>query len=143
LAGGRGGPSLDLEDEIRLAGCLGRVRQLGYVDESDKKPLLKAADVFVYPSLYEGFGIPPLEAMALGVPSVVSDQTSLPEIVGSAGLVTPVQESAAFGEALLLAARDEDFRQTAAVAGPARAREFTWSASASQVLDVCERIGRN
>jgi glycosyltransferase involved in cell wall biosynthesis len=143
LAGGRGGPSLDLEDEIRVAGCVGRVRQLGYIEESDKKPLLKGADVFVYPSLYEGFGIPPLEAMAQGVPCVVSDQTSLPEVVGSAGLVTPVQEPAAFGEALLLAARDEDFRRTATVAGPARAREFTWTASASQVLDVCERIRRN
>ena len=143
LAGGRGGPPLDLEDEIRLAGCVDRVRYLGYVDEGDKKPLLKAAGVFVYPSLYEGFGIPPLEAMALGVPCVVSDQTSLPEIVGSAALVTPVREPGAFGEALLLAARDDDFRRTAAVDGPARAREFSWASSASQVLDVCERMRRN
>lgn len=143
LAGGRGGPPLDLDDEIRLAGCLGRVRQLGYIEEADKKPLLKAAGVFVYPSLYEGFGLPPLEAMALGVPSVVSDQTSLPEIAGSAALVTPVHEHTTFGEALLLAARDEEFRRFAATAGPARAREFTWSAAASQVLDVCERVRRN
>lgn len=143
LAGGRGGPPLDLDDEIRLAGCDGRVRQLGFIDEGDKKPLLKAAGVFVYPSLYEGFGLPPLEAMALGVPCVVSDQTSLPEIAGSAALVTPIHEPAAFGEALLLAARDAEFRRFATTAGPARAREFTWSAAASQVLDVCERVRRN
>ncbi len=116
---------------------------MGYVHEEDKKPLLKAASVFVYPSLYEGFGIPPLEAMALGIPTVVSDQTSLPEIVGTAALVTPVQEPGAFGEALLLAVRDEEFRRAAAADGPARAREFSWTSSASQVLDVCERMRRN
>lgn len=143
LAGGRGGPSLDLQDEIRCVGCVGRIRHLGYIDEVDKKPLMKAAAAFVYPSLYEGFGLPPLEAMALGVPCVVSDQTSLPEIAGDAALITRVQAPAEFGKALVRAAQDEVFRRAAAVAGPARAREFTWKSAAAQVLDLCERVGRN
>jgi len=104
---------------------------------------MKAANVFVYPSLYEGFGLPPLEAMALGVPCVVSDQTSLPEIVGSAAMVARVQAAGDFGKTLLLASQDDSFRHAAAVAGPARARAFSWKESASQVLDVCERIARN
>jgi glycosyltransferase involved in cell wall biosynthesis len=143
LAGGRGGPALDLEDEIRIVGCVGRVRYLGFVDEADKKPLLKAADAFVYPSLYEGFGFPPLEAMALGVPCVVSDQTSLPEVVGTAALLTRVQAAGEFGKALVRAAQDDEFRRVAAVDGPARAREFSWRSTAAQVLDVCERVGAN
>lgn len=143
LAGGRGGPALDLEDEIRSVGCVGHVRSLGFIDEADKRGLMKAANVFVYPSLYEGFGLPPLEAMAIGVPCVVSDQTSLPEVVGSAAMVARVQAAGEFGKALLTAAQDDAFRRAVVVAGPARARQFTWKDSASQVLDVCERIERN
>ncbi len=143
LAGGKGGPAFDLEEEIRNVGCVGRVRYLGFVDEADKKPLLKASRAFVYPSLYEGFGLPPLEAMALGVPCVVSDRTSLPEIAGPAALVTRVSASGEFGRALVRAAHDEDFRAAAALSGPSRAREFSWKTSAGQVLDLCERVGGN
>jgi glycosyltransferase involved in cell wall biosynthesis len=143
LAGGQGGKGFDLEAHIRATGCEGKVRSLGFVDEADKKPLLQACDLFVYPSLYEGFGFPPLEAMALGTPCVVSNLTSLPEIVGDAACATPVEDTSAFAAALLRCASDEGFRSAAASAGPARAKEFSWERSAAQVLDLCERLGGN
>jgi len=141
LAGGKGGPEFDLEAEIRNSGVRDRVRALGFVDERDKKALLKASRLFIYPSLYEGFGLPPLEAMALGVPTLVSDQTSLPEIVGNAALVAPVKDTEEFSQALVRGARDDVFRHRAASAGPARARQFTWERSADELLDLCERLG--
>lgn len=143
LAGGRGGPGLDLEEEILRAGCSGRVRSLGYVEEGDKQALLAACDLFVYPSLYEGFGLPPLEALALGKPCVVSDRTSLPEIVGVAALVTQVEDPERFSRDLLKGSQDPTFRAAAASAGPSRAREFSWARSANQVLDLCEQWGEN
>jgi glycosyltransferase involved in cell wall biosynthesis len=141
LAGGKGGPDFVLEREVRAAGCEGRVRALGYVDETDKKPLLRACTLFVYPSLYEGFGLPPLEAMALGVPCVVSDQTSLPEIVGDAALVARVQDPPDFARALDKGLSDKGFRAEAGIAGPARAREFSWERSAGEILDLCQSLG--
>jgi glycosyltransferase involved in cell wall biosynthesis len=140
LAGGKGGPEFDLERQIKIEGCEGRVRSLGFVDEAAKKPLMKACSLFVYPSLYEGFGIPPLEAMALGVPCVVSDLTSLPEIVGEAALIAKVQEPVEFANVLIRAIGDADFRRAAAVAGPARAREFTCERLATQVLELCKLL---
>lgn len=143
LAGGKGGPGFDLDSEIRKAGCAGRVRYLGFVDEGDKKALLKACSLFVYPSLYEGFGLPPLEAMALGTPCVVGDGTSLPEIAGDAALVTGVQKPDQLCSALVRGIRDNDFRHSAARRGPLRARQFTWARAATEVLAVCERVGAN
>ncbi len=142
LAGGKG-PGFDLDAQIMQGGCGEHIRSVGFVDEIDKKALLQASTLFVYPSLYEGFGFPPLEAMALGIPCVVSDQTSLPEVVGGAAIVTPVQRSGEFAKALVRGARDPAFRRLSAVAGPARAREFTWEQSTSQVLTLCERLGDN
>lgn len=141
LAGGTGGPEFDLDREVRDAGCEGRVRALGYVEEADKKPLLRACTLFVYPSLYEGFGLPPLEALALGVPCVVSDLTSLPEIVGDAALVAKVQDPVDFAHTLDKGLSDEGFRAATGTAGPDRAREFSWERSAGEILDLCESLG--
>jgi glycosyltransferase involved in cell wall biosynthesis len=138
LAGGKSGPPLDLEGYLRRNGLSGRVKSLGFVDEADKKPLLASSSLFVYPSHYEGFGIPPLEAMALGVPCVVSDQTSLPEIVGGAALLADVRNADGFAETLRAGLEDPSFRGAARASGPARARDFSWERSAFQVLDLCE-----
>ncbi len=143
LAGGGGPGRSELERESREGGCGDRIRFLGYIDESDKKPLHMAASCFVYPSLYEGFGIPPLEAMALGVPCVVSDHTSLPEVVGSAALVAPVLDPKKFASVLQRGLNDVEFRRSAATAGPDRARYFRWEDSAAQVLSLCENLEGN
>lgn len=143
LAGGISGQSLDLGREVERLRLQNRVRAVGYVNEIEKKALLGACQLFVYPSLYEGFGIPPIEAMALGMPCLVSDQTSLPEIVGDAALVTDVRETPRFTARLLEAASDPEFRRRAAREGPARAREYSWERSAGEILDICEGLGRN
>lgn len=139
LAGGKGAPSAAVDAKLRASG----VRTLGFVEESDKKALLASCRLFVYPSHYEGFGLPPLEAMALGIPTLVSNLTSLPEIVGDAALVTLVQDPQVFGDALRRGLHDDVLRQRALVAGPARARAFSWEQSADQVLDLFERLGGN
>jgi glycosyltransferase involved in cell wall biosynthesis len=143
LAGGKGGAEFDLESQARAAGCSDRVRSLGFVEEEDKKALLRACDLFVYPSLYEGFGLPPLEAMALGVPTVVSDRTCLPEIVGDAALAAKIEEPDQFAEVLRRGLSDPEFRRNAALAGPIQARKYSWQRSASQLLALCERVGGN
>jgi glycosyltransferase involved in cell wall biosynthesis len=118
----------------------GRVRFTEFVDEADLPALYRAATVFAYPSLYEGFGLPALEAMACGVPVVASNTSSLPEVVGEAGvLVDPldVGELAAALDGLLA---DADRRDALREQGIARARTFTWTRAAEQTWDVYEEV---
>jgi glycosyltransferase involved in cell wall biosynthesis len=140
LAGGRGGPEFDLEEAIAATGRVERVRVLGYVDETDKKDLLAGCALFVYPSHYEGFGLPPLEAMALGAPTLVNDATSLPEVVGDAALKVNVGDRDAFAQALDRGLRDDGFKKRAQVAGPAQARRFSWEHAAGHVWELCEGL---
>ena len=104
----------------------------GPVDERDKPDLYRAADVFVFPSRYEGFGLDPLEAMASGVPVVAANATSLPEVVGDAGRLLPPDDPAAWTEAVtdiaVNAGKANDMRER----GLARAASFTWARTAEQ-----------
>jgi glycosyltransferase involved in cell wall biosynthesis len=112
----------------------GRALYLGYVAEADLPAVYSMASLFVFPSHYEGFGIPPLEAMACGVPVVTTNVSSLPEVVGDAGiLVTPnhVDELAAAANRVL---SDEDLAARMRVAGLARAATFSWQATAERTL---------
>jgi glycosyltransferase involved in cell wall biosynthesis len=140
LAGGQGGPEFDFEAAIAATAHAKSIRQLGYVDEEDKLALLSVATAFVFPSHYEGFGLPPLEAMAYGTPCVVNDATSLPEVVGDAALRVDVTDAEAFTQALLTACQDESFRRRAKIDGPKRSAMFSWEKAASQYLDVCESV---
>jgi glycosyltransferase involved in cell wall biosynthesis len=140
LAGGRGDRALDLDGALVRLGLSDRVRALGYIDEGDKKPLMAGARLFVYPSLYEGFGLPPLEAMALGVPCVVHRGTSLPEVVGDVGLMADVRDPEKFRKALLLGLTDPDVRVKASQAGPRHAQRFSWVNAARQTLDLFEEL---
>jgi glycosyltransferase involved in cell wall biosynthesis len=140
LAGSRGSHPMDLESALGRLGIRDRVRFLGYVDESDKKPLLAGARLFVYPSLYEGFGIPPLEAMALGVPCLVHRGTSLPEVVGEVGLAVDVRKPDQLALAFRTGLDDDQFRQKARDEGPRHARGFSWAQAARQVLDLSEEL---
>jgi len=106
----------------------------GYVADDDLPPLYRAARVFVYPSLFEGFGLPPLEALACGTTVVTSDNSSLPEVVGDAALLIEAQDEAAIAQAILQAANDEALRTRLRAAGLERAKLFTWRAAAEQTL---------
>lgn len=107
-----------------------RIHLVGYVAPADKPALYRAATLFLYPSLYEGFGIPALEAMAAGVPVLVSHSSSLPEVVGEAGVLLDPWQPDAWVEAISWLMGDSDARRAYVARGRARAQQFTWPAAA-------------
>lgn len=116
-----------------------RLHRPGYVPDGDLSALFAGASLFLYPSRYEGFGIPPLLAMAAGVPAIVSDGGALPEVVGDAAIVVPAGDVAALSEALLRAASDPDALAPLAAKGRARAAAFTPEALAGRTIRAYER----
>jgi glycosyltransferase involved in cell wall biosynthesis len=111
---------------------------LGYVSEQELVKEYQAADVFVYPSLYEGFGLPVVEAMASGVPVVTSDRGALPEVAGDAALIVDPCDATAIADAILRIAEDRDLRQTLRTRGLARAHQYSWLAAAMSLEGVYE-----
>jgi glycosyltransferase involved in cell wall biosynthesis len=136
LVGADGWGNDELRPRIAELSRRGRVRSLGYVPEPLRAPLLNGARIFVYPSLYEGFGWPPLEAMACGTPVVTSNVSALPEVVGDAAIMTDPLDVDGLAEAIRRLWNDEGLRDTLRVRGLARARRFTWDVTARLTLDV-------
>ncbi|MHB8440131.1 MAG: glycosyltransferase family 4 protein, partial [Acidimicrobiales bacterium] len=131
IAGGQGWGSAELTDALTRASHRERVVCTGYVDDAELKAWMGGAAVLVYPSRYEGFGFPPLQAMAAGVPVVTTDAGAVPEIVGDAAVVVPVGDTDALAAGLDAVLDDEMRRQTLIAAGRERAGEFTWETCAS------------
>jgi glycosyltransferase involved in cell wall biosynthesis len=144
IAGGRGWLTEGLDAEITRQGVADRVILPGFVDDADLPALYSAADLFVFPSLYEGFGLPLLEAMACGVPVISSDASSLPEVAATGGepaaLLLPPGDEAAWSAAMLRLLTDETARQRLSTAGVAQAARFTWQAAARQLAALYERL---
>ncbi|NOQ64697.1 MAG: glycosyltransferase [Methyloprofundus sp.] len=111
----------------------------GYVADQELQHLMAGAHSFLYPSLYEGFGIPPLEAMASGTAVVVSNATSLPEVVGEAGVLLPCDDAAQWAQAMVRLVEDRQQYQAYVQAGLARAALFNWDATAETVLNCFKR----
>ncbi len=122
-------------------GIADKVRFLGFVPTEDLGPLLSGALAFIQPSLWEGFGIPVLEAMAMGVPVIVSDVSSLPEVVGQAGLLIDPYSVDQIEQAIRVMISDKTLRQKYSKAGITRAQKFTWDKMAEVVLKVFEKSG--
>jgi len=140
LVGGRGGNDYDVEAAIQRAGVKERVVVTGYVTDEDVVILMNLADLFVYPSLYEGFGLPPLEAMACGTPTVVSQATSLPEVVGDGALVAPAEDVEALATQMARLLNDPELRRTMSERGRKRAETFTWERAARGTLELYESL---
>jgi glycosyltransferase involved in cell wall biosynthesis len=113
-----------------------------YVDEVTLAKLYNAADVFVFPSLYEGFGLPPLEAIACGTPVVASCTSSLPEVLGNGALLGNPYEISSFSEKIGTLLNDIDARTTMVLKGLERAKEFTWEQSAAKTLEVYNKVDK-
>ncbi len=117
------------------------VRFLGYVPYDTLASLYRLATVFVFPSLYEGFGLPPLEAMASGTPVVAANSSSLPEVLGDAAVLVDPYSPAAIAEGLTRVLSDADLRNRLREMGLARARTFSWEESVRKVKAVYEAVG--
>jgi glycosyltransferase involved in cell wall biosynthesis len=116
------------------------VRFFGFVSDQTLAALYRLADVFVFPSLYEGFGLPPLEAMASGTPVITSNVSSLPEVVGDAALMIDPYEPAAIAEAMQRVLGDANLRADLSRRGLARAREFSWERSIARVREIYAEV---
>lgn len=130
LAGGEGWEMTGFGETLARSRHAARIAVLGWVSPERAVSLLRGARLLAYPSLYEGFGLPALEAMAEGIPVVASSSSSLPEVVGDAGLLPDPADVASIAAAIERANDDAAFREAAARRGPERAALFTWESAA-------------
>lgn len=112
----------------------------GYVADEDLPALYNAADLFVYPSIYEGFGLPPLEAMACGTPVITSNTSSLPEVVGDAGIMIDPPDVDGLADAMHEVLTNEGLREDMIKKGLERAKMFSWEKCARETLEVYEEV---
>jgi glycosyltransferase involved in cell wall biosynthesis len=140
VAGGKGWLYDSIFDSVRDLGLEERVLFPGFVHDGDLPALYTLADLFAFPSLYEGFGLPALEAMSCGTPVVCSDASSLPEVVGDAGLLVDPVDEEGWVEAMGRALGDEQLRRGLVARGLARARRFTWEEAARELHRLCTSL---
>lgn len=138
VVGGGGWDGGEVEAAARAAA--GRVVLTGYVDDHELVGLLGAARAFLYPSLYEGFGFPPLEAMACGTPVITSDRASLPEVVGDAALVVDPRDDVALAAALRRVLEDPALAADLRERGLRRAALYSWRRCAEATVDVYREL---
>ena len=112
----------------------------GFIDEADKACLYAAARIFVYPSFFEGFGFPPLEAMALGTPTVVSNRSSLPEIVGDAAIAIDPHNISEMARIMAELFADDNVRNILSEKGKIKALEYEWGRTAEQIYGILEGV---
>jgi alpha-1,3-rhamnosyl/mannosyltransferase len=139
LAGADGWGSDEVARRIQSLRRAGRLTYLGYVPDEARPALINGARGFVYPSLYEGFGLPVLEAMACGVPVLASNVSSLPEVVGSAGLMVDPADVDAIAQGMVRLWEDETLRRELSARGLRQAAGFSWERTAKQTLKAYDR----
>jgi glycosyltransferase involved in cell wall biosynthesis len=128
---------------IKQFGLEEKVKLIGRVDDDDLPKWYSACAVFAYPSLYEGFGLPPLEAMACGAPIVASNVTSLPEVIGDAGILVVPTDTQSLANALLRVLQDDALRDAMRAKSLARAALFSWHRTAERTVESYERATLN
>ncbi len=140
LAGGPGWLYEETQQLIAKLKLEKKVRFLGRVNELELITLYSMADVFAFPSFFEGFGVPPLEAMACGAPVITSNTSSLPEVVGDAALLIDPHNTSELAQAMIRLLEDETLREEIRQKGYTRAQLFTWPKSASKMLSVYQGL---
>jgi glycosyltransferase involved in cell wall biosynthesis len=139
IGGAKGWFYEDVFARVEELGLEGEVMFPGYIPVSELPLWYNAAELFVYPSLYEGFGLPPLEAMACGTPVVTANTSSLPEVVGEAGLTVDPLDVEGLAEAMRRVLGDEALRQEMRERGLQRAKGFSWTKTALETVQVYRR----
>jgi glycosyltransferase involved in cell wall biosynthesis len=142
LAGRRGWMAQAIFDELERRDLLGKVHITGYVKDRHLPSLYREAAAFIYPSLYEGFGLPPLEAMACGTPVIVSKGSSLPEVVGDAGLYIDPLSVSELADAIKRVTGEPDLAADLIEKGLRQAAQFSWERAAKETLDILRDAAR-
>jgi alpha-1,3-rhamnosyl/mannosyltransferase len=136
VAGYKGWRSDDVHERLKKAHAARWANYLGFVSAKDLPVLFSGAKTFVYPSVYEGFGLPVLEALASGVPVVCSNSTSLPEVAGDAPLMCQHEDVETLSQMLVKSLDDEAWRASAIAKGLQHAKTFSWQRTVSQTFDA-------
>jgi glycosyltransferase involved in cell wall biosynthesis len=142
IAGGKGWLYNSIFTAAAQSSATERIHLIGFVADEDLPALYSLAHIFAFPSHYEGFGIPVLEAMACGTPVVTADNSSLPEIAGQAALLVPAIDIEALTEVLGLFYTDPSLRERCIRAGLDRPPKFTWAGAAQKLLAIYQQITR-
>ena len=142
LIGKRGWLYAEFFNRLKSLGVEERVVFPGYVAGEDLPALYQLARVFVFPSLYEGFGLPPLEAMACGTPVVCSNAASLPEVVGDGGLLVSPTDTAALTQAIGQVLADAGLHTKLSRRALAQAGQFSWTTAADQLVEIYRALGQ-
>jgi glycosyltransferase involved in cell wall biosynthesis len=141
LTGAKGWLIDDLFEEVEDNELLRqRLVMTGYVDDEELSPLYSGALAFVYPSLYEGFGLPPLEAMQCGTPVICSNTSSLPEVVGDAGILVDPHDQSMLVKSLMMLYTDKEKREHYSKLGIERAKCFSWEKTGEMVYDMYRKV---
>jgi len=140
LAGTGGWKHPDIDKIIRRAGLAGRVRWLGFIPQENLPSLYAMADGFAFPSLYEGFGLPPLEAMAAGVPVLASHATCIPEVLGTAAILVDPYDVEAIADGLVRMVSSDALRDQMIDQGRRHAGTYTWGRTADLTVDVYRSV---
>ncbi|HZS75815.1 MAG TPA: glycosyltransferase family 1 protein [Ktedonobacteraceae bacterium] len=140
IAGGKGWLYEDTRLAVAEMKLEKKVRFLGRVSDLDLMLLYSLADVFVFPSFFEGFGVPPIEAMACGTPVITSNTSSLPEVVGDAALLVNPYKTSEIASAITRVLEDAQLQEDLRQKGLQRAAQFTWQQSAQKMLSIYQRV---
>lgn len=143
LAGGSGWKNDEIFDAARSSPFSGDIIFTGYISGAEKNTLYKNASLFAFPSLYEGFGIPPLEAMHWGCPVVTADAASLPEVTGNASELVDPMSTESIADGIWRVLSDPAYADALTVNGKVRAKEYTWEASANRLTQICREVLNN
>ena len=140
LAGGKGWLYDSIFDKVSTLWLEDKIIFTGYVAEKDVAPLISGAEVFLFPSMYEGFGMPVIEAMACGVPVLTSNVSSLPEVAGDAAVLVDPFSVEDIKSKLKLLLIDEDLRKRLNKAGPKRAKRFSWNLVTKDLYEIYKEL---